>query len=283
MKFNFKQISTVANYEMMDKFQSVSYWTIVIIPFILSVYLIRARYIVSINTNVIGILLSLFTLMFCLIYIIISANSVAKDKTTKISEMILSIVGAKEQMFGKFLGVFILSIIHILIYTITIYLYILCTNNIILKNVHNLNLHLIIYMILANLCTIFVSIIATMILASYITDSTQTMVATMPLSAFVGEMTIAGILLSGTYNNLTDNFVESLIFGLCLCIPVFGSVVSPILLLTQNISYLEAYFTLIIQLVIIIIFFKKSIYQYKFGLLTSKKVNILGLLFKKSR
>ncbi|WP_140929703.1 ABC transporter permease family protein [Apilactobacillus timberlakei] len=284
MNFKMRQLFAVARHEFLNQFNSFSYWMMFVIPLIVVTALfkyVNLKFNFN-NSNFInmvwGFSIPVLTFFFCLIYIGIIANSVARDKTSKLSEMLMSIVDAKEQINGKMLGIYLLLCFQIAFYTIFILILSkVMNNNFLFLFIGRVKIGLIVYSILALFVSLFMFLAITVQFSCFITDTSQISSATMPPMIFLLEFFSLSLL----YNSVGfdgDNMIW-IFYIICMWPPV-GSTLTPSLIASGNISYLFAYSTLIIQIMIMYILYVKSIHVFKYGLLSNKKKNIFIEGFK---
>lgn len=284
LNFKMKQLLAVARHEFFNQINSFSYWMLVFIPLIIITALFRyVNLTVDFHNSdfinmVWGLSIPVLTFLFCLIYVGMMANSVARDKTSKLSEMLMSIVDAKEQINGKMLGIYMLLSCQMIFYLIFIFcLSKIMHNNFLFIFISHVKIGLIVYSILALFVSLYMFLAITVQFACFITDTSQISSATIPPMFFLLEF----FCLSLFYNSLGsfDYSMVWILYIICMWPPV-GSMLTPPLIASGNISYLFAYSTLIIQLIIIYILYIKSIHVFKYGLLSNKKKNIFIEGFK---
>ncbi|GLB47506.1 hypothetical protein WR164_14850 [Philodulcilactobacillus myokoensis] len=276
------QIFVIAKHEIKFQIKSFIYWTTIFWPIIISITIIKFSgkhfHINQISNSQVkaslGLFIPFFIFMICISYVSIIANLVAQDKSNKISEMMMSIVSAKEQLLGKILAIYFLVLLHMLIYGILFFIYQKVSPSIILNLfLKNISIPFLFYIGLDILVSLFIILIMTAEISSFITDETQTAMAIIPVMILVTSGTVIaqffnqpGIIDSGI--NFSRIFIN-----IIFMIPPTGSFVEPILLTNGNFSYFEAYFNLIIQIVISLILLKPTIKHYQHGLLSSKHGN----------
>ncbi len=280
-----KQLLAVARHEFFNQIKSFSYWILVFIPLIIITALFRyANLTIDFHNSdfinmVWGLSIPILTFLFCFIYVGMIANSVARDKTSKLSEMLMSIVDAKEQINGKMLGIYMLLSCQIIFYIIFIFcLSKIMHNNFLFIFISHVKIGLIVYSILALFVSLFIFLAMTVQFACFITDTSQISSATMPPMFLMMEIFVMSLLYYAPGMNEVNGLLLMIYFT-CLFPPV-GSMLTPPLMASGNISYLFAYSTLIIQLIIIYILYIKSIHVFKYGLLSNKKKNIFIEGFK---
>lgn len=280
-----KQLLAVARHEFFYQIKSFSYWILVFIPLIIITALFRyANLTIDFHNSdfinmVWGLSIPILTFLFCFIYVGMIANSVARDKTSKLSEMLMSIVDAKEQINGKMLGIYMLLSCQIIFYIIFIFcLSKIMHNNFLFIFISHVKIGLIVYSILALFVSLFIFLAMTVQFACFITDTSQISSATMPPMFLMMEIFVMSLLYYAPGMNEVNGLLLMIYFT-CLFPPV-GSMLTPPLMASGNISYLFAYSTLIIQLIIIYILYIKSIHVFKYGLLSNKKKNIFIEGFK---
>lgn len=277
-----KQVLAVACHEIKGQLSSFTYWTIILWPLLIAAIFERSGNIhLDLSTSNYlnldlfwGNFLPIFIFMVSLSYVSIMANSVAADKTSKISEMLLAMVDAKEQLIGKISATYCLMLLHMTIYTGLIYIYERVTHGFIVQTIiKNTSPVFFVYIVLDAAVALFMALVWVTEIASYVTDESQVAVAVIPVMLLIGTGTMVAFLFNAPHYFDAGISVMRVYANVVLAFPPIGSLLMPTLLANQNVSYVEAYLNIVIQLVIIAWLLKQSIRQYRFGLLSSKKAN----------
>ncbi|WP_288531523.1 ABC transporter permease [uncultured Secundilactobacillus sp.] len=274
---NFHQILVVSRHEIKNQAQSFSYWMIIVWPLVIGFICFRMgdqTTIVSGSSDVlkssvmVGMLMPMIIFMLCLSYVLILANSVAQDKTNKISEILMVMVDAREQLIGKIVAVYALLIFQLVLYVV----FFLSSgmDSSLLADVMPLYW---IYIVIDFFVTIFIALIWTTEIASYVTDETQVAMATAPVMLLIGTGTLVATLLNEP-NYFGNGVTPIRIFGdVVFVFPPIGSMLMPTLLAQNSVSYFEAFLNLFLELIVTFFIFKGSIKQYRKGLISQKNGN----------
>lgn len=276
MNISFKKMITVAKHEIISQLSSIYYWGIILFPLMLMVTAIKYVNVkiklYQIDTNHIwAVIIPITSLLLCIFYSGMTANSIAKDKTSKISELLLSIVDAKEQILGKMSAIYFLVLFNISIYIIFMSVYVKLSKNSFLQLMFSSSsIGFSLYSILSIIASLFMALAITMSFACYITDSTQVSISTIPTLLLMSSISFISVCLY--LPNELDSMIY-IIYLMCIFPPV-GSMLTPVLIASKNMSYISGYIFLIIQSIFMIFLFIKSINSYKTGLFSTKKKNI---------
>ncbi|MCK8624882.1 ABC transporter permease [Apilactobacillus xinyiensis] len=284
-KINYKQVFIIAMYEFKNSCKSFSYFTSLLFPIILfcsfdkyinNDFKNKTINITKYVSQIFAISIPIIIFAISILYISALANLIARDKSSKMSEMFLSFVGAKEQLLGKIMGIYFLIVIQFIVFTLFVIVYTFYTNTpVVIDFINNISLSNLAYSII----NIFVSFLLlftwTAEFASYITDSSQTIVATIPTMLFAAMACIQGVFFSVNSNWFEAFSIYGIIFFLAASFPPVGTFVVPSLILNNVMPIWEAYIILLIQLIISSILFNSAAKRYKYGLLNHQKSNII--------
>lgn len=289
-RINLLQVVVVLKHEMRNQLVSYTYWSIIVWPLLIMVVFERLE-----NLNMSAASLSIFKVsrlwgdilptfifMVCLSYVSIIANSVAVDKTSKLAELLMIMVDAKEQLVGKILSIYGLLGIQIAVYITTFNLYDGFTESKFLNELLSQTPYqLLVYIVLDAIVAILISLIWTAEIASNISDDAQITLAIIPVMLLIGTGTLIAMFFnSPAYFDVGLSTVRVYI-NVVLAFPPIGSLLFPTLLAEGSVTYWEAFLNLIVELVIMAFIFRTSVKQYRRGMLSRNHTNPLYQALKK--
>ena len=281
---NVKQIGAVFQHEFFSQWRSLTYWGIILWP--LAIGLVFAKYaqwqlpeqIQKLSSQQVafiwGVGTPTFIFMLCLSYATIMASSVASDKTNKRAELLLSMVGAKEQLAGKVLAVYGLIAFQLSCYGIGFCLYSVWDHNpigsILLSQTPPFFIG---YVVIDIVVAMLMVLVWTTEIAAYVNDDAQTALAVIPVMILIMTGTAVAVLLNVDWRGVDLGAPLRIIFNLGFAMPPVGSMLFPTLIINQGFSYFEAILNLVLELAIMILIFRTSVKQYQRGLLSTDKKN----------
>lgn len=278
MKFH--QIFAIIRHEWSLNLKNGIFWNGVVVPLIfilLSLYHFKDD-ILNLSENgllhVIYQILPLFTFYFCVFYTSVLANEVVNDKSSRISEIMLSIVDAKTQIVGKFLGVLTLLFAHITMYFVIIsYVSGILGFNIIKVLILGQQQYILLLIISMTL-TLISCLIWTVEIGVFVNDKEQTFLAIMPSLFLTGQATLLSWYLVLNSGGKVD-LITHILFDIPAFTPAIGSVIITTLVSNYNFTYFEAYLTETIQLLFLWLMLKKAIKNYRVGSISNNQKHAL--------
>ncbi|KRM19143.1 hypothetical protein FC40_GL000436 [Ligilactobacillus hayakitensis DSM 18933 = JCM 14209] len=278
MKFH--QIFAIIRHEWSLNLKNGIFWNGVVVPLIfilLSLYHFKDD-ILNLSENgllhVIYQILPLFTFYFCVFYTSVLANEVVNDKSSRISEIMLSIVDAKTQIVGKFLGVLTLLFAHITVYFVIIsYVSGILGFNIIKVLVLGQQQYILL-LIISMILTLISCLIWTVEIGVFVNDKEQTFLAIMPSLFLTGQATLLSWYLVLNSGGEVD-LITHILFDIPACAPAIGSVIITTLVSNYNFTYFEAYLTETVQLVFLWLMLKRAIKNYRVGSISNNQRHVL--------
>lgn len=283
-KINYNQVLTIAMYEFKNSCKSFSYFTLLFIPLIVfssldhyvNIHHFSSKIIALYSPKIFAVSIPIVIFAISVMYMSTLANLISRDKSSKLSEMLLSFVGAKEQLLGKILGVYFLIVIQFVMLFLFIFMYTIVTKtsniSIFLNNIGAINFTYSIVNIFISFLLLF---IWTAEFSSYVTDTSQTIIAIIPPVIFATTSCIEGVFFSVNNDWFQALSTYGIIFFFAACFPPVGTFVVPSLLINKEMPLWEACIILLAQLVISIILFRSATKRYKYGLLNNKKSNVI--------
>lgn len=279
-----QQILAIAKHIFLKQIKRFTYWIMVFLPIIVmvGVYTYQSAKIKFISNmdlsktqieNVVAIVVAVLLMMLGSIYADIMANEIANDKTSRIMEFLIGMSSAKNQLYGKFLGVYSLVILHLSTYIILLVFFI---NNSHLQLVEifkqSLSVSFILYLLMDVIVVLFVSLIWSSEIASFITDRIQIGIAVLPVVGTLGTGFVLGVLFSEP--GLVDGgILPRIILNVIVALPPLGPMMFPSMLISGNIGYVECYINLIAGIVIGGLMFKQTLKQYQAGIVSYSHEN----------
>lgn len=268
----------------MNQIKSIVYWGVIGWPLVVTLVFMRlANWQIHLTETILtehtitmvwGIGIPTLIFMICLSYTSIMASSVVTDKTSKISELLLAVVGAKEQLIGKILATYALMFLQIGIYGFCLAIYIVTSRSrIIWQFVQKTPPLFVGYVLVDVLVALIMVLVWTTEIASYITDDSQIVLAVIPVMLLITTGTIVAVFLNAPGGLTEVNLAVRVIENFAFAMPPVGSLVIPTLLINHGISYWEALLNLGLEVGVMSIIFRTSVKQYKRGLLSSNKKN----------
>ncbi|WP_125581916.1 ABC transporter permease family protein [Levilactobacillus cerevisiae] len=269
----------IARHETYNQVTSISYWTIIIWPLLFTS--IFDRYegadfnIDSLSSFEVeklwGNVLPGFIFMVCLSYVSIIASSVATDKTSKLGEILIVMVDAKEQLFGKIMSIYLLLGGQMLIYLLFFKIYGESTGSrFLIELFAKTPSWLLVYVVLDTIVAIFISLIWTTEFASYINDESQIPAAIIPVMLLIGTGAVVAIFFNSPVYFSSGISTMRVYINVILVVPPIGSLLFPTLLAEKSVTYWEALLNLVLELLITTAIFRKSVKQYREGMLSKK-------------
>ncbi|MCT4487840.1 ABC transporter permease [Levilactobacillus parabrevis] len=281
-RINLLQVFVVLMHEMRNQFVSYTYWSIIVWPLLIMAIFERFENFkmntISLSTSEIcrlwGNILPIFIFMVCLSYVSIIANSVAMDKTSKLSELLMVMVDAKEQLVGKILSIYGLLIFQIAVYIGVFNLYGGLTGSRFLNELLSQTpSQLLVYVVLDAIVAILISLIWTTEIASNISDEAQVATAVIPVMLIIGTGTIIAMFFNSPEYFDSGLSAIRVYINVILAFPPIGSLLFPTLLAEGNVTYWEAFLNLGLELFIMAFIFRTSVRQYRRGMLSREYSN----------
>lgn len=277
--FEWKQTKSVAKFLVKKQLLSISYWNTALWPVFLAIFFLfyykgSANFkIPLLSQDEISLLLGKFTpdIIFILSvsYVGILATEVANDKTTRIMEMLLSMTSAKVQLLGKILGTYLLLTINIVVYAvITVIWIVFCNSDNLINDVLNPGFTFYLYLFFDIAVGLFISLMWTAELASFVTDKAQVASATIPVLLLLGTGTFMGMIFSTSTNFGSGLSWIRILANIVFAIPPIGTMIVPTLVVTKALTFTEAFVNVASQLVLSLLMLRMTIRQYGSGVVS---------------
>ena len=291
-RINLSQTFIVCRHEVSKQLTSFTYWSTIIWPLLIMSIFERFEN-VSMSSDSLssaevsriwGYLLPTFIFIVCLSYVSMIANSVATDKTSKLSEMLMVIVDAKEQLVGKVLSIYGLMVVQVTVYILSFKIYWGITGSkFLLEFLLRTPRQLLIYIFFDAIVAVFISLIWTTEIASNISDESQVATAIIPVMLLVGTGTIIAMFFNSPEYFTSGISTIRVYMNVVLAFPPIGSLLFPTLLAEKSVTYGEAFLNLGFELGIMVGIFRTSVKQYRRGMLSKDHTNpLIQALNKKS-
>lgn len=267
------QLMAIAKRIVSKQLKSFSYLSLVLLPMIVgeaAVYR-NQEFLQTLTAKQLS--LGLYQLMpgvaafLCAVYTGVLATEVVADREAKLTEFLLAIVDAKTQLVGKILGTVILLVLHCLSY----FLVLLATVVIFKLRLAMVDVKYLVFSLLSMLLLLGSSLIWTVEFGIYIQEREQMALAM--LTPVILVMT--GEILATVYACTPNMFAGMVWFKVFLVVngwvPALGTCLLPVAVSTQGLSYFWGYFSLVVQVIILVIMLKKVLPKYQRGLLATKQ------------
>lgn len=203
----------------------------------------------------------------CAVYTGILATEVVADREAKLTEFLLAIVDAKTQLVGKILGTVILLVLHCLSY----FLVLLATVVIFKLRLAMVDVKYLVFSLLSLLLLLGSSLILTVEAGVYIQEKEQMALAMLTPVILVMMGEASSMLYAYTPNMFAGMVWLKVFLVVNGWVPALGTCLLPVAVSTQGLSYFWGYFSLLVQVIILVIMFKKVLPKYQRGLLATKQ------------
>ncbi|GET12900.1 hypothetical protein AB3Q54_10450 [Ligilactobacillus agilis] len=267
------QLMAIAKRIVSKQLKSFSYLSMVLIPVVVGEAIVYKSQDFLQTLTVKQLSLGLYQLMpglaafLCAVYTGILATEVVADREAKLTEFLLAIVDAKTQLVGKILGTVVLLVLHCLSY----FLLLLATVVIFKLRLAMVDVKYLVFSLLSLLLLLGSSLIWTVEFGIYIQEREQMALAMLTPVILVMTGEASSMLYAYTPNMFAGMVWFKVFLVVNGWVPALGTCLLPVAVSTQGLSYFWGYFSLVVQVIILVIMFKKVLPKYQRGLLATKQ------------
>lgn len=278
---NFYQLKIVARNVVKKNLKTFSYWNVVGLPLVTLITFLKIyKKVNSLNAEMVALITAVFVplaiFFIGIFYVNIIVNEIANDKSTRMMEILLSISSAESQLYGKFVGTIILLLIQMGLYVVAFAtVYISNISSLFSEFINDVPKQLLFFLPVDILLGVFVCLIWSSEIASFISDKGQVSAAIVPIMVLL----ITGLLVAEMFASLgpirlgSSDIIARILIDLGMCFPPVGIMLSPTLLVNGTLGIIEVLVDTIVQILISLWMFKHTLKQYKKGVVSYSKKN----------